>query len=42
MYNANEDTYFGKTFGELYEKTLKKELIIKDKGFNLYMGKWLD
>jgi len=39
MYNANEDTYFGKTFGELYEKTLKKELIIKDKGFNLYMGK---
>ena len=35
MYNANEETYFGKTFGELYEKTLKKELIIKDNGFNL-------
>ena len=35
IYNPCEKTYFGKTFGELYEKTLKREQQIKDIGFNL-------
>jgi G:T-mismatch repair DNA endonuclease (very short patch repair protein) len=35
IYEPNKETYFGKTFGELYEKTLKREQHIKDIGFNL-------
>ena len=35
IYKPNDETYFGKTFGELYEKTLKREQQIKDMGFNL-------
>jgi len=35
IYEPNDETYFGKTFGELYETTLKREQQIKDMGFNL-------
>ena len=35
IYEPNDKTYFGKTFGELYETTLKREQLIKDMGFNL-------
>jgi hypothetical protein len=35
IYEPNDETYFGKTFGELYEKTLKREQQIKNMGFNL-------
>ena len=35
IYEPNDETYFGKTFGELFEKTLKREQQIKDMGFNL-------
>ena len=35
IYKPNEKTYFGKTFGELYEKTMIKEQQVKDMGFNL-------
>jgi len=35
IYDVNEKTYFNKTFGELYEKTLKKEQQIKELGYNL-------
>jgi hypothetical protein len=35
IYDPKEETYFGKTFGELYEKTLEREKQIKDMGFNL-------
>jgi hypothetical protein len=33
--DKNETSYFGVKYGELYEKTIKKEKIIKDMGFNL-------
>jgi hypothetical protein len=35
IYEPNNETYFGKKFGELYEKTLKREHQIKNMGFNL-------
>ncbi len=35
IYDPHEETYFGKTFRELYEKTLEREKQIKDMGFNL-------
>ena len=35
IYNKDDKTYFHKTFGELYEKTLKKEEIIRSLGYNL-------
>jgi len=35
IYDPNDKTYFGKTFRELYEKTLEREKQIKDMGFNL-------
>lgn len=34
-YDPDKKTYFGKTFRELYEKTLEREKQIKDMGFNL-------
>ena len=33
--DKNETSHFGVKYGELYEKTIKKEEIIKDMGFNL-------
>ena len=35
LYDPNYETYFGKTCGELYEKTLKKEAFIREKNYNL-------
>ena len=35
IYNKEDKTYFNKTFGELYEKTIKKEEIIRGLGYNL-------
>jgi hypothetical protein len=35
LYDKNLKTHFNKTFGELYEKTLKKEEIIRGLGYNL-------
>jgi hypothetical protein len=35
IYNKEDKTYFNKTFGELYENTLKKEEIIRGLGYNL-------
>ena len=35
VFEPNEKTYFGKTFKELYKKTIQKEILIKEKGFNL-------
>jgi len=35
IYNGNKRTYFGTTFGELYEKTLRKREKILSNGFNL-------
>ena len=33
--NQNESNYFGKNYGELYQKTLEREQQIKDLGYNL-------
>jgi hypothetical protein len=35
IYEPNEETYFGKTFGELYQQTLEREQLIKNLGYNL-------
>ena len=35
LYNEDDITYFGKSYKSLYEKTMKKEKIIKDLGYNL-------
>lgn len=35
VFEPNEKTYFEKTFKELYKKTIQKEILIKEKGFNL-------
>jgi len=35
IYNAEEVSYFGKTYGELYQKTVLKETKIKELEFNL-------
>jgi hypothetical protein len=35
IYKPSEKTYFGKTFSELYENTLKREQQIKNMIFNL-------
>ncbi len=35
IYNSNDMTYYHKTFGELYQKTLDKEILIKSMGYNL-------
>lgn len=34
-YNPDDETYFGKSFGELYQKTIEREQMIKNMGFNL-------
>jgi len=35
IYNSNDISYFGSKYGELYQKTINKEKIIKEIGFNL-------
>lgn len=35
IYNPSDMTYYHKTFGELYQKTLDKEELIKSLGYNL-------
>ena len=35
IYNPDDISYFGIKYGELYEKTLKREQLIKDLGYNL-------
>ena len=35
LYKPNDTSYFGIKYGELYEKTLKREKVIKDLGYNL-------
>jgi hypothetical protein len=35
IYDQNDTTYFGKKFGELYQKTIDREKLIKVKGYNL-------
>lgn len=35
IYSAEEVSYFGKTYGELYQKTVDKETKIKELGFKL-------
>ena len=35
IYEPNHKTFYGKTSGELYENTLKKETFIKEQGYNL-------
>lgn len=43
-YKANNTSYYGKTFGELYEKTLKKENKIRSLNYNLvtiWESEWL-
>ena len=35
VYNSNDMSYFGCKYGDLYEKTIKREQTIKDCGFNL-------
>ena len=35
IYNYNDKSYFSVSFGELYQKTLRKENIIKELGYNL-------
>jgi hypothetical protein len=35
IYNLNDTSYFGIKYGELYEKTLEREKLIKDLGYNL-------
>ena len=35
VYNSNIISHIGYTFGELYQKTLEKEKIIKENGYNL-------
>ncbi len=35
IHNKEDKTYFHETFGELYEKTIKKEKLIKSLGYNL-------
>jgi hypothetical protein len=35
LYNQEDRSFFGKTYGELHEKTIKREQEIRDMGFNL-------
>lgn len=35
IYKEDDTTYFGKKFGELYQKTIDREKLIKAKGYNL-------
>jgi len=35
IYNENDKSFYGKTFKELYDKTIDKENIIKSLGYNL-------
>ena len=35
LYDKNNISYFGIKYGELYEKTLEREQLIKDLGYNL-------